>query len=296
MIIEDLKGCGTALVTPFDTLGCVDFACYERLVDRQIKAGIHFLVALGTTAETPTLSPEEKIRLLQIAVERARHKVPVVVGVGSNNTDQVIQTIAQFDTLGADAYLVVTPYYNKPTQEGLYRHFSAIASHSSKPIMLYNVPGRTGVNLTAATTIRLSAHPNIVAVKEASGNYAQINEVINNAAPGFKVFSGNDNETLSLMATGADGVISVASNAAPRQMVALAEALMRLDLLQARALNKQLTPLFTHCFVESNPIPVKAAMALLGLMEPVMRLPLTAATEATNALMQQTLTQLSITE
>lgn len=296
-ISESLLGCGTALITPFDAQENVDYDSYTNLVDRQLAAGIHFLVPLGTTAETPTLTAEEKSNLLKITSQRVRQSggnVPIVAGVGSNSTTQVFRNIDNLEGCGADAYLVVTPYYNKPTQEGLFRHFTAVADYSPKPIIMYNVPGRTGVNMTASTTIRLSAHPNIIAVKEASANYAQINAIIIGAQPGFKVFSGNDDETLSLMSSGAAGIISVASNVAPNLMVALVEAIQQSDIAAARGLHQQLSALFCNCFVESNPIPVKAALAQMGLMQNVLRLPLVPATASTEELMHQTITQLQL--
>lgn len=289
-----LSGCGTALVTPFKSSGCIDWDAFERLVERQIAAGIHFLVPLGTTGETPTLTDAEKVELLGRTVALARGRVPVVAGVGSNSTAHTLHTIDLLKDLGAQAFLVVVPYYNKPTQEGMFRHFTALADHSPLPLVLYNVPGRTGSNITAATTLRLAAHPNIVAMKEASGNYAQINELIGKAPEDFTVLSGNDDETLSLMATGARGIISVASNVAPAQVSALAQALLDNQLPTARTLHHRLSPLFRHCFVESNPLPVKAALHALGLIDNVLRLPLCPATEQTCALMEQTLKDLGL--
>lgn len=287
-----LSGCGTALVTPFRD-GEVDYDAYVRLIDRQVKAGIHFLVPLGTTGETPCLEVSERLRILELTVEHSAG-LPVVVGGGTNSLSQTLSGISRLDKYGPDAYLIVVPYYNKPTQTGLYEHFKAVAESTDKGIVLYNVPGRTGANLKAETTLRLAEIPNIIAVKEASGNYSQISEIIRNAPEGFSVLSGNDEETLPLMATGADGIISVVSNIVPEEMVKLAEALLHDDMTAARKLHHRLFPLFRGCFVESNPIPVKAAMAAMGLMENSLRLPLVQASDSTMELMKRTLTELGI--
>lgn len=287
------KGCGTALVTPFSG-GYVNLDRFASLVDRQIEAGVDFLVPLGTTGETPCLSEEERLQLLVTAKEHSAGR-PVMVGVGTNSLDATLRNIRQIENYGADAFLVVVPYYNKPTQQGQYEYFRAIAEASSKSIVIYNVPGRTGVNMTAETCLRLAEEvENIVAVKEASGNYAQISEIIRNRPEGFSVLSGNDNETLSLMATGADGVISVASNLVPAEMTALVRAMQEGRLDEARRLNFRLMPLFKGCFIESNPIPVKAGMASLGLLEDSLRLPLTSASAATKAAMEEILKDLDI--
>ena len=287
------KGCGTALVTPFSG-GYVNLDRFASLVDRQVEAGVDFLVPLGTTGETPCLSEEERLQLLVTAKEHSAGR-PVMVGVGTNSLDATLRNIRQIENYGADAFLVVVPYYNKPTQQGQYEYFRAIAEASSKSIVIYNVPGRTGVNMTAETSLRLAEEvENIVAVKEASGNYAQISEIIRNRPEGFSVLSGNDNETLSLMATGADGVISVASNLVPAEMTALVRAMQEGRLDEARRLNFRLMPLFKGCFIESNPIPVKAGMASLGLLEDSLRLPLTSASAATRAAMEEILKDLDI--
>ena len=287
------KGCGTALVTPFSG-GYVNLDRFASLVDRQVEAGVDFLVPLGTTGETPCLSEEERLQLLVTAKEHSAGR-PVMVGVGTNSLDATLRNIRQIENYGADAFLVVVPYYNKPTQQGQYEYFRAIAEASSKSIVIYNVPGRTGVNMTAETCLRLAEEvENIVAVKEASGNYAQISEIIRNRPEGFSVLSGNDNETLSLMATGADGVISVASNLVPAEMTALVRAMQEGRLDEARRLNFRLMPLFKGCFIESNPIPVKAGMASLGLLEDSLRRPLTSASAATRAAMEEILKDLDI--
>lgn len=288
----NLSGCGTALVTPFRD-GEVDYAAFSALVDRQIAAGIHFLVPLGTTGETPCLSDEERIRLLEITVEKCGGR-PVVVGGGTNSLVQTVRSIRLLEPYGADAFLIVVPYYNKPTQEGIYEYFKAVADAAGKPVVMYNVPSRTGVNMTAETALRLAEIENIVAVKEASGNYAQISEIIRNAPEGFSVLSGNDDETLSLMATGAAGVISVASNIAPGMMVEMVEAMQDNDLPKARTLHHRLSPLFRNCFVESNPVPVKAGLAAMGLAMEEYRLPLVPGTRKTYELMRKTVEDLGL--
>ena len=287
-----LKGCGTALLTPFKADGSVDYEAFAATVDRQVAAGIHFLVPLGTTGETPCLSVEERIEILKIAKAHAAGR-PVVVGGGTNSLDATIESMRQLEPYGPDAFLIVVPYYNKPTQEGQYQYFKAVAAATDKPIIIYNVPGRTGANIEAATVLRLARDvENIVAVKEASGKYAQISEIIAGAPEGFSVLSGNDDETLSLMATGAAGVISVASNVAPKEMVQLTKAMLAGRLEEARPLHHRLFPLMKNLFVESNPGPAKYACAKLGLMQNVLRLPLVPVTPATEAIINKTLAEL----
>lgn len=286
------RGCGTALITPFRD-GNVDYDAFVALLKRQTDAGIHFLVPLGTTGETPCLDEQERIKLLELTREHCGGR-KVIAGGGTNSLAQTVRSIKLLEPHGADAFLIVVPYYNKPTQQGMYEYFKAVADSTDKPLVLYNVPGRTGANLLAETTLRLAEIENIVAVKEASGNYAQISEIIRNAPEGFSVLSGNDDETLPLMATGAAGTISVASNVAPRLMVELAEALMRDDMDTARRLHHRLTPLFRNCFVESNPIPAKAALAAMGLISNELRLPLIPASEKTYALMRETVAELGL--
>ena len=279
------------MVTPFkDNGGAVDYDAMGKLVDRQMSAGIHFLVPLGTTGETPCLTSVEKIKLLQVTKEHAT--CPIVVGGGTNSLAQTIESMRLLEPFGLDAFLIVVPYYNKPTQKGLYEYFKAVSQETDKDIILYNVPGRTGANLEAETTLRLAEIDNIVAIKEASGRYGQISQVIRNKPDNFSVLSGNDDETLSLMATGADGVISVASNVDPQRMVQLVEALKVDNMAEARQLHYRLMPLFKNCFVESNPIPAKAALAQLGLCENSLRLPLVPATPDTEQLMKETLKDL----
>ena len=286
-----LKGCGTALVTPFCD-GEVDYEAYAACVDRQVKAGVDFLVPLATTGETPTLSAEEKLRLLDITGEHACGK-PLVVGVGTNSLQGTVANMRLLADHGADAWLVVVPYYNKPTQEGQYRYFKAVAEASDKPIVIYNVPGRTGANMSADTAIRLAVEcPNIIGTKEASGNYAQVSEIIRRAPEGFSVLSGDDDMTFAFMATGGQGVISVASNVAPSEVSAMCAAMLSGDLLKARGLHHRLMPLFKGCFVEANPIPVKAALSQLGLMRSEVRLPLSEAAASTHQIMSQILSEL----
>lgn len=287
-----LSGCGTALLTPFCEDGSVDYAAYAASIDRQVAAGVHFLVPLGTTAETPALTPEEKVRLLKIAKDHAAGR-PLLVGCGANSFDGTMANIRLLEPLGPDAFLVVVPYYNKPTPEGQYRYFKAVAAATQVPVVIYNVPGRTGANMTAATALRLAADcPNIIGIKEASGNYAQGSELIRRAPEGFAVLSGDDDLTFALMATGAKGVVSVASNIAPAEVAAMAEALLRDDIPAARALHHRLSPLYKACFLESNPIPAKAAMAQLGLMTDAVRLPLAPASDATRAALASVLSDL----
>ena len=287
-----LSGCGTALLTPFCEDGSVDYAAYAASIDRQVAAGVHFLVPLGTTAETPALTPEEKVRLLKTAKDHAAGR-PLLVGCGANSFEGTMANIRLLEPLGPDAFLVVVPYYNKPTPEGQYRYFKAVAAATQVPVVIYNVPGRTDANMTAATALRLAADcPNIIGIKEASGNYAQGSELIRRAPEGFAVLSGVDDLTFALMATGAKGVVSVASNIAPAEVAAMADALLRDDIPAARALHHRLSPLFKACFLESNPVPAKAAMAQLGLMTDAVRLPLAPASDATRAALASVLSDL----
>ena len=287
-----LTGCGTALLTPFKN-NEVDYQAFAASVERQVESGINFLVPLGSTAETPCLDDEERINLLECCREHA-HGLPLVVGAGTDSFVHTVKNMKLLDSHGVDAFLIVVPYYNKPTQEGLYQYFKEIAQSTSKDIVLYNVPGRTGVNLATETTLRLAEIDNIIAIKEASSNYQQISEIICNAPAGFTVLSGNDNETLSLIASGAHGVISVASNIVPSLMMELVNAIRNGNLIKARNLHFKLMPLFKNCFVESNPIPAKAAMHALGLMDNSLRSPLTPASKSTYQLMVDTLRQLDM--
>lgn len=285
-----LSGCGTALVTPFKG-GEVDYKAYSALVDRQLEAGIHFLVPLGSTAETPCLDDNEKIRILDLTREMAADKI-IVAGVGTNSLKQTLRNMKFLDGHGADMFLVVVPYYNKPTARGQYEYFKAVASETDKPVILYNVPGRTGTNMTAETTLRLAEIENIVAIKEASGDLAQIKEIIGGAPDGFSVLSGNDDQTLDIMKAGGAGVISVASNIAPDLIVRMVEAAQSGDFAEADRMNARLMPLFENCFVESNPIPVKAGLAAMGLIENELRLPLVTCEDSTYDLMVRTIKDL----
>ena len=267
-------GCGTALVTPFAADGSVDEAGVRRLARRQIDAGIHFLVPCGTTGESPTLTVDERVRIVELVVAEAAGRVPVLAGAGGYDTREVIHVAKRMLEAGAAGLLSVTPYYNKPTPEGLYQHYRAIAEAVPLPIIVYNVPGRTGVNVDAATLVRLSSIPGIAGVKEASGNMGQICEVAQAVPDGFVVLSGDDSLTLPVMSVGGHGVISVASNEAPAEMAQMIEAAETGDVAEARRLHRLLMPLMTVNFVEANPIPVKAAMAMMGLLEERYRLPM----------------------
>ncbi|HLH20765.1 MAG TPA: 4-hydroxy-tetrahydrodipicolinate synthase [Bryobacteraceae bacterium] len=270
----NFTGCGTALVTPFRRDLSLDEEALRRLVRRQIDAGIDFLVPCGTTGESPTLTRAEHLRVIEVTVEEARGRVPVLGGAGGYNTHEVIELARELERIGVDGILSVTPYYNKPTQEGLFQHYSAIARAVPLPIVVYSVQGRTGVNVEPATLVRLAQIENIVGVKEASGNIAQMANVLHEVPPRFTVLSGDDAITIPLMALGGRGVISVASNEIPAEMTELARACLRGDFESARRIQAKYLPLMNVNFVESNPIPVKAALALMGLLEPVYRLPM----------------------
>ncbi len=267
-------GAGTALVTPFRKDGSVDEAAVRTLARRQIDGGVHFLSPVGTTGEAPTLSHSEKLRVIELVVEENNGRLPVLAGAGGYDTRETIALIRDIEKVGADGILSVTPYYNKPTQEGLYQHYKAIAESTRLPIILYNVPARTGVNIDVATTVRLSAIENIIGVKEASGNVVQMSEIFAQAPSDFILLSGDDPLTVAAMAVGGRGVISVASNVAPSEMAQIVEMAERGDYAGARKLHSWLLPLCQVNFVESNPIPVKAAMAAMGLLEEIYRLPL----------------------
>lgn len=284
-----LKGVGTALFTPFKADGSVDYETFAANVDRQVEAGVHFLVPLGTTGETPTLSTEERIEILKIAKAHSAGR-PVVVGGGTNSVPDTLAAMAALEPYGPDVFLIVVPYYNKPPQEGIYQYFKTVAAATKKPVLIYNVPGRTGANISAETTLRLAKDvPNIIGIKEASSKREQILQIIEGAPEGFCVLSGNDDETADLMKAGAKGVISVASNVAPTEMAALTNALLAGDFAYADTLDAQLRDLYRDLFIESNPIPGKAAMAQLGLMQNVLRLPLVPASAATEEAMAKTI-------
>jgi 4-hydroxy-tetrahydrodipicolinate synthase len=267
-------GVGTALVTPFTKTGGLDEPAVRRLGRRQIDAGIHFLVPCGTTGENPTLTLAERVRIVEILVDEAGGRIPVLAGAGGYDTKEIIHLADEMRQAGATGLLSVTPYYNKPTQEGLYQHFLAIAESTPLPIVVYNVPGRTGVNIEPATLARLATIPNVVGVKEASGNIMQMCEICNSAPASFLVLSGDDAITLPLMAVGGRGIISVASNEIPAEMVQMVEAAERGDFAAARVVYKRILPLMQVNFIEANPVPVKAAMGAMGLIEEVYRLPM----------------------
>jgi 4-hydroxy-tetrahydrodipicolinate synthase len=269
-----LRGCGTALVTPFRRDGSLDEDALRRLIRFQLSEGIDFLVPCGTTGETPTLEHGEYLAVIRIVLGEVAGKVPVIAGVGGNNTRKVADLAAEVSTLGVQGILSVAPYYNKPTQEGLYQHFKAIAESSAVPTVLYNVPGRTSSNIEPATVARLSKIPNIIGIKEASGSITQQMEVLNAVEPGFCVLSGDDAFTFPLMALGGVGVISVASNEVPGPMSSLTHLLLDGKYNEARKLNAQLLPLMLVNFIETSPIPVKAALAMMGMIEEAYRLPL----------------------
>jgi 4-hydroxy-tetrahydrodipicolinate synthase len=267
-------GCGTALVTPFRSDQTVDESALRRLIRRQIDAGINFLVPCGTTGESPTLNRAEHLRVVEIALEEAKGKVPVVGGAGGYNTAEVIELGKELESMGVDGLLSVTPYYNKPTQEGLYQHYKAIASAVPLPIIVYSVQGRTGVNVEPATLKRLAEIDNIVAVKEASGNVGQMASILAQVPERFHVLCGDDALALPLIALGGKGLISVVSNEIPAETTRLVRLCLDGNFAEARKLQRKYQALMEINFVESNPIPVKAAMAAMGLLEPVWRLPM----------------------
>ena len=269
-------GVGTALVTPFTKSGDLDEAAVRRLGRRQIDAGVHFLVPCGTTGENPTLTPHERLRIVEILVDEAKGQVPILAGAGGYDTKEVIHLAGEMKKAGANGLLSVTPYYNKPTPEGLFQHYRAIADSTPLPIVLYNVPGRTGLNIDVKTLVRLASIPNIVGVKEASGNVTQMCEICGAVPADFIVLSGDDALTLPLMAVGGRGIISVSSNEIPAEMARMVEAAERNDFAAARAIYARML----INFVEANPVPVKAAMAAMGLLEEVYRLPMVSPTPA----------------
>ncbi|MDZ7637261.1 MAG: 4-hydroxy-tetrahydrodipicolinate synthase [Bryobacterales bacterium] len=269
-----IEGCGTALVTPFLEDMSVDFATFETLVERQVEKGIHFLVPCGTTGESVTLSTEEQLQVVRTTKDVSAGRVPVVAGVGGNNTAEVLRRLRDVEAIGVDAILSVTPYYNKPSQEGLLAHYKAIAGATALPIIVYSVAGRTGVNIEPETILRLAEVPNIAGVKEASGNIAQIAKICATAPPDFAVYAGDDAVTIPVIALGGRGIISVASNEIPAEMAELAQLALKGDFGGARALLAKFHPLMEVNFIDSNPVPVKTAMAWMNLLKPVWRLPL----------------------
>ena len=271
----DLHGMGVALVTPFKEDESVDYEALIRIVNYLVENGTDYIVALGTTAETPALSDEEKIKITQIIVEQVNRRIPVVLGVGGNCTRNIISQIEQTDFKGIDAILSVVPYYNKPSQEGIYQHFKAIAKTSPRPIVLYNVPGRTGINMTAETTLRLAREfNNIVAIKEASGNITQMDDIIKRKPSEFQVISGDDGITFPLIALGAVGVISVIGNAFPKEFSRMVRLALEGDYNNARIIHSRFAELFELLFVDGNPAGVKSMLNMMGFIENKLRLPL----------------------
>ena len=287
-------GVGTALVTPFTKSGDLDDGAVRRLARRQIDAGIHFLCPCGTTGENPTLTDAERMRILEILAEEANGKVPILAGAGGYDTRKLITMAGEMARRGVSGFLSVTPYYNKPTQEGLYQHYRAFAESTPLPIVVYNVPGRTGVNVDVHTIARLAQIPNIVGVKEASGNVSQMCEIVRAVPADFLVLSGDDALTLPLMAVGGRGIISVAGNEIPAEMVAMVEAAERNDFAAARAIHAHILPLMSINFVESNPQPVKYAMAAMGLLGETFRLPMVSPTPASMEKINNVLKELGL--
>ncbi|HEX6104483.1 MAG TPA: 4-hydroxy-tetrahydrodipicolinate synthase [Gemmatimonadales bacterium] len=284
-----LQGCGTAIVTPFTHDGAVDFPALRALVDWQITEGIDFLVPCGSTGEAQTLSESERERVVASVVEVAAGRVPVMAGATSNDTARAVDETRRMCRLGADYILSATPYYNKPTQDGLFRHFTAVADASDKPVCLYNVPGRTAVNLRPQVALRLAEHPNVVAIKEASGDLRQIMEILRHRPESFAVLSGDDWMTLPVITAGGDGLISVTSNEVPGPMTALVHLMLSGDLEWGRTWHYRLLPLMDANFLETNPAPVKAALALMGRIHNVLRLPLVPVTEQTCVALREAL-------
>lgn len=297
MLTNKLMGMGVALVTPFKKDGSVDFQALERLVEYQIENGTDYLVILGTTSETPTLTEDEKYEIARVVIAKNNKRLPVVMGIGGNNTRTVVEKIKTTDLSQIDAVLSVVPYYNKPSQEGIYQHYKAIAQATNTPIVLYNVPGRTGVNMKAETVLRLANEfPNVVGVKEASGNFAQIDEIIKNKPNHFMVISGDDGVTFPLITLGAVGVISVIGNAFPREFSRMVRLAMRGDLAGAREIHYRFTELMELLFVDGNPAGVKSMLSMMGFIENELRLPLVPTTLKTTERMRQVLDQIRLLE
>jgi 4-hydroxy-tetrahydrodipicolinate synthase len=283
------QGCGTALVTPFTEPGLVDFPALRALVDWQIVEGIDFLVACGSTGEAQTLDDGERERVVAAVAEVTAGRVPVMAGATSNDTARAVDETKRMCRVGADYILSATPYYNKPTQEGLYRHFMAVAEASTKPVCLYNVPGRTSVNLTPRIALKLARHPNVMGIKEASGDLKQVMEILGERPDNFTVLSGDDWLTLPVITAGGDGLISVASNEVPAAMTALVHLLLSGNLENARSWHYRLLPLMDANFLETNPAPVKAALHLMGRIQNVLRLPLVPVSESTGTALRAAL-------
>ena len=290
-----LQGCGTALVTPFTGSGAVDFPALRALVDWQIAEGIDFLVPCGSTGEAQTLNDSERERVVAAVVELANGRVPVMAGATSNDTAKAVDEAQRMSRLGANYILSAAPYYNKPSQEGLFRHFSAVADASGKPVCLYNVPGRTAVNLGPELALRLAGHPNIIGIKEASGDLSQIMTLLQSRPEEFAVLSGDDWLTLPVLAAGGDGLISVVSNEIPAAMTALVHLLLSDNIHNARSLHYRLLPLMNANFLETNPAPVKAALHCMGRIQNVLRLPLLPASDTTVLALRRALQAAGVT-
>ncbi|MBI2386190.1 MAG: 4-hydroxy-tetrahydrodipicolinate synthase [Elusimicrobia bacterium] len=290
-----LEGSYVALVTPFDSQGRLDEDAYRHLIRRQLKGGTRGLVPCGSTGEAATLMHEEYRRAIEIACDESRGEVPVIAGVGTNATWKAVESAREAESLGADALLVLAPYYNKPTQEGIYQHFRAVARESRLPIVVYNIPGRTGVNILPKTLARMAKDlPTIVAVKEAAGSLDQVSEILTLTKPGFTVLSGDDSLTLPMMSIGARGVVSVVANVAPKETQALCAAALKGDRKRAASIHLKLFPLIKSLFVETNPIPVKAALAMMGLCRPEPRLPLTVLTAENRPALRKALKEFNL--
>src|SRR5262245_3504185 len=294
MTKKRFQGTGTAMITPFKSDGSVDETALRRFVDFQIDGGVDMLLPCGTTGEGATLDENETDKVVKIVIEQSRERVPVIVGAGSNSTAKAIQLTKRAKKLGADGVLSVGPYYNKPTQQGYYEHFKAIADADDIPVIVYNVPGRTGGNIEAKTMLRLAEIPNIVAVKEASGNLGQVMDIIRDAPSDFRVLSGDDALALAIVAVGGDGVVSVVSNETPGLMSAMIDAALQGNINKAREFHYKLLPLMNVNFIESNPIPAKAALAMMGLIEENYRLPLVRITPANREKVAQVVKELGL--
>ncbi|MEZ0450046.1 4-hydroxy-tetrahydrodipicolinate synthase [Sphingobacterium thalpophilum] len=292
--MNELHGAGVALVTPFNSDESVDFEALGQLIDLQINEGMDYLVSLGTTGEVATLTKEERKRIWDFTVKRVDGRLPLVAGIGGNNTAEIVEQIKNFDPAGFCAILSVSPYYNKPTQEGIYQHYKAIAQVSPLPIILYNVPGRTGSNMTAQTTLRLANEfTNIVAIKEASGNFAQFSEILRDKPADFMLISGDDPVTLPMMALGAVGIISVVGNAFPKKVATLAKLCAQGKYREARKIHSDLLEITDLCFIEGNPAGVKFILKELGIGTDSLRLPLVPVSEKTRAAIKEELKKLS---
>jgi 4-hydroxy-tetrahydrodipicolinate synthase len=290
--IEALRGCGTALVTPFTANGSIDEKTLESLVNWQIQEGIHFLVPCGTTGESPTLKHDELLAVVRITLRTAAGRVPVIAGAGGNDTAKVVALASELKKLGVDGILSVAPYYNKPTQEGIYQHFRAIAESGGLPVIVYNIPGRSGINILPDTLLRLAELPNIAGVKEASGDISQIGEICTRAPGRFHVFSGDDSLTLPVVALGGHGVISTTSNQVPGMMAKFTTACLEGRMEEARTWNRKLYPLMKANFLETNPIPVKAGLAMMGKIQEIYRLPMVKMSDGPRAKLSEVLNSL----